>query len=69
MEIVSWLKKDFGLGRGHAMAIVLALKQDNSAHASTDDKVSRFFGGQRSHWRTAYDETVSAKVKSFGGPM
>ena len=65
MEIVSWLKKDFGLGRGHAMAIVLALKQDIAHHLSTDDKVSRFFSGQRSHWRKAYDGLIG-KLKGFG---
>jgi hypothetical protein len=65
MEIVSWLKKDYGLGRGHAMAIVLALKQDNSHHVSTDDKVGRFFSGQRARWRKAYDGLV-AKMKGFG---
>ena len=26
MVIVNWLKKDFGLGRGHAMAIYATLK-------------------------------------------
>lgn len=26
MEIVAWLKKDFGLGHGHAMAIVAYFK-------------------------------------------
>jgi Domain of unknown function (DUF4287) len=25
-QIVDWLKEDFGLGRGHAMAIVLTLR-------------------------------------------
>ncbi|MES1167353.1 MAG: DUF4287 domain-containing protein [Pseudomonadota bacterium] len=25
-EVVAWLKKDFGLGHGHAMAIVALLK-------------------------------------------
>jgi hypothetical protein len=29
-QIVSWLNEDFGLGRGHAMAIVLLLQQANS---------------------------------------
>lgn len=26
MEIVDWLKKDYGLGHGHAMAIVLTFR-------------------------------------------
>ena len=26
MEVVRWLKKDYGLGHGHAMAIVLMFK-------------------------------------------
>lgn len=26
-EIVAWLQKDFGLGRGHAMAIVVTLRK------------------------------------------
>ena len=28
MTIVNWLKKDFGLGHGHAMAIVLLIKEE-----------------------------------------
>lgn len=27
MEIVNWLKADYGLGHGHAMAIVLTFRQ------------------------------------------
>jgi len=34
-EIASWLKQDFRLGQGHAMAIVLLLKQ---ASATTDPR-------------------------------
>ena len=68
MEIVSWLKRDFGLGQGHAMAVVLALKQANSPHVSTDDKISRFFAGQRAHWRQAYDGLIG-KLKGFGSDV
>jgi Domain of unknown function (DUF4287) len=27
MDVVNWLKKEFGLGHGHSMAIVATLKQ------------------------------------------
>lgn len=30
-QIIDWLKEDFGLGRGHAMAIVALLKGSKSA--------------------------------------
>lgn len=44
-EIVSWLKQDFGLGHGHAMALVHVIKNGpkisdkhvNSGGAHTDD--------------------------------
>lgn len=34
-QIVEWLKADYGLGRGHAMAIVAVLKGHPGAAAST----------------------------------
>ena len=34
MEIVTWLKEGFGLGHGHAMAIVHALKEADSPPVS-----------------------------------
>lgn len=38
-EIVSWLKADFGLGHGHAMALVHVIKNDaqiGDKHVGTD---------------------------------
>ena len=64
-EIVAWLNKDFGLGRGHAMAIVLALKQTNSPRPAAKDRVAKLFAGRRSHWRESYDRLLE-KVVSFG---
>ena len=64
-EIVAWLKEDFGLGYGHAMAIVLLLKQVNSPKSSTDEKISQLFSGNRSGWRKTYDGLLG-KINKFG---
>lgn len=64
-QIVNWLKEDFGLGRGHAMAIVLTLKTANEPPRASGESISRHFTGARARWRKPYDELVSA-AKSFG---
>ena len=40
-QIVAWLKEDFGLGRGHAMAIVLTLRSATPAGESADKQVAK----------------------------
>jgi hypothetical protein len=67
-EIVAWLKQDFGLGQGHAMAIVLALKQATSPKTSAADRVGKLFGGAKSRWRQPYDELLG-KMKKFGSDV
>lgn len=67
-EIVAWLKEDFGLGRGHAMAIVLLLKQVNAPKSSADEKISKLFGGNRSGWRKTYDGLLG-KIGKFGSDV
>ncbi len=64
-EIVSWLKKDYGLGHGHAMAIVLMLQNATQPHVSEDEKIARLFKGEKSRWRVPYDELM-AKMGKFG---
>src|SRR5512133_1846329 len=64
-EIVKWLKDDFALGQGHAMAIVLILKQAKGSIPPAQDRISRQFSGPRSHWRKTYDRLLS-KVQKFG---
>ncbi len=64
-EIVSWLKEDFGLGRGHAMAIVLLLQQTQSPKPSKDERIDKHFSGDRSSWRKPYDQLVK-KISNFG---
>ncbi len=64
-EIVSWLKEDFGLGRGHAMAIVLLLQQIQSPRPGKDERIDKHFSGSKSNWRKPYDQLVK-KISSFG---
>lgn len=64
-EIVSWLKQDFGLGHGHAMAIVLMLQQVNAPRLTADQGISRHFSGTRSQWRKPYDQLVR-RIEKFG---
>jgi hypothetical protein len=64
-QIVDWLKQDFGLQRGHAMAIVLTLKSATEPKVTGDDRVARHFTGDRARWRTPFDGLL-LKARSFG---
>ena len=64
-EVVSWLADDYGLGRGHAMAIVRLLKDEAGAPSTTDDKVDAVFSGGRARWRSTY-EVVRDRAQSWG---
>ncbi|HKW73443.1 MAG TPA: DUF4287 domain-containing protein [Candidatus Dormibacteraeota bacterium] len=64
-QIVTWLRDDYGLGRGHAMTIVLILKSVSHAKRTGDDAVARHFRGSKARWRQPYDELLS-KIRTFG---
>ncbi len=64
-EIVSWLKQDFGLGQGHAMAIVLLIRQASAPKISREEAIDSHFTGSRSHWRKSYDQ-LAQKIRKFG---
>ena len=55
-QIVAWLKEDFGLGRGHAMAIVLTLKSASPPGESTDKPVAKHVGGNKARRQKPDDE-------------
>ena len=67
-EIVAWLKKDFDLGHGHAMAIVNTLKSATQPKLSAEEKVSEHFSNNRSSWRKTYDELL-LKIRKFGSDV
>jgi predicted transport protein len=64
-EIVAWLKDDFGLGRGHAMAIVMLIQSADKPRVSKDEKVATFFKGDKARWQAPYEQLM-ARVKKFG---
>jgi hypothetical protein len=64
-EIVAWLKKDFGLGQGHAMAIVLTLQTATRPKQSKDEQLAKLFRGDKARWRMTYDKLLTT-VKEFG---
>ncbi len=64
-QIVTWLKEDYGLGQGHAMAIVLALRSSTGPKLSQDDQIARHFRGKKSGWRKTYDGMME-RVTRFG---
>jgi len=64
-EIVAWLKKDFGLGYGHAGAIWQLIGHADDVKASPDDRLAKLFAGKKAVWRKAYD-ALGARVRRFG---
>jgi hypothetical protein len=64
-DIIAWLKAEFGLGHGHAMAIVSLLRGDGKPARSAEDKVAAYFSGAKAKWRPAYDR-LPGRVQEFG---
>lgn len=64
-EILTWLKSDFGLGHGHAMAIVHLIVHEEHRNASKDDRIDKLFGGAKAKWRKPYDDLVT-QINNFG---
>ena len=67
-EVVRWLKEDYGLGHGHAMAMYGAIKPADGPRRSTDEAVAAHFAGRRAGWRETYDRLI-ASVAGFGADV
>jgi hypothetical protein len=57
--IVAWLKEDYGLGTGHAMALVAALGQVPGQRLPVEEKIAAQFGGAKARWRGTYDALLA----------
>jgi hypothetical protein len=64
-EVVAWLKKDFGLGYGHAGAIWHLIGHADDTKASPEDRLAKLFAGKKAMWRKPYD-ALAAKIAKFG---
>ena len=64
-QVVAWLKEDFGLGQGHAMAIVSTLGKVPGHGLSSNEKVDAQFTGAKSHWRETFDGILE-RAREFG---
>jgi hypothetical protein len=67
-ELLAWLQADFGLGRGHAMAIVHVLQMASAPKVSRADQINAHFAGKKEAWLKPY-ETLMKKVSKFGGDV
>src|SRR5437879_5830475 len=66
-KILAWLKEDFGLGHGHAMAIVHAFKSTIEPELSIETQVARHFTGDKAGWRRTYDGLLDQVKKISPG--
>jgi Domain of unknown function (DUF4287)/Domain of unknown function (DUF5655) len=64
-QIIAWLKAEFGLGRGHAMAIVATINKQAGPPSSAEEKVAKHFSAKKSGWRPVYEHHVGT-VSEFG---
>ncbi len=64
-DIVTWLKKDYGLGHGHAMAIVLTFQNATQRRESKDERVAKHFSGEKARWSKPYEDLL-ARLHKFG---
>ena len=53
--VLAWLTEDFGLGRGHGMAIVSTFRE----RPADADRIEKQFAGARAHWRAAYEAMLT----------
>jgi len=57
--IVTWLAEDYGLGRGHAMALFATMKPTRVVD-KFDDPMDAHFSGAKAHWKPTFDAIVAA---------
>jgi hypothetical protein len=65
-EVVTWLKSEFGLGHGHAMAVYGVIRSSVEPSRTPRDRIDAHFRGRRAAWTETYRRITDA-VAGFGG--
>ena len=63
--VYEWLFADYGIGRGHAMAVYSILKSEGATGMTSEEHIASHFTGGKAHWRPVYDQLL-AQVQDFG---
>ena len=64
--VMAWLKADYGLGAGHAMAIWATIKADGApVRPGPEVRIDAIFSGAKAIWRPVY-EGLLATAKGYG---
>ncbi|MCU1597104.1 MAG: hypothetical protein JWQ47_843 [Glaciihabitans sp.] len=67
--VIEWLKDEYDLGSGHAMALVGVFRDRlNGTGPSKEERIDKQFAGPKSTWLLAYDELM-ATVMKFGSDV
>jgi hypothetical protein len=62
--VIAWLEADFGLGRGHAMALVSVFRGRLDDRGPTkEQRIDKHFAGAKSIWQLTYDEIMATVMK------
>lgn len=64
-QVYEWLDADYGLGRGHAMAIFSILKPDEGRSEKAADPVGTYFTGTKEKWRPIFGQLLT-QLEEFG---
>ena len=68
MQIVGWLKREHGLGHGHANTVVHALNASAAALQDDDALVVAMFAGPKAGLRPVHEATL-AELRALGGDI
>ena len=66
--VYNWLFADYGMGRGHAMAVYSLLKSEGAPGMTTEEHIATHFTGGKAHWHAVYDQLL-AQVQAFGSDV